>query len=223
MASMNLNGLTNGLVMKNKMNIGIFGGTFDPPHIGHQILAMEAYDELKLDKLFWVLEPQPPHKLGKKITPLDIRIEMVKAAIDEDQIFEFSSVDINRPGPHYVVDTMRIFRSLYPTADLAFIMGGDSLHDLPTWYAPQAFVDICDRIGVMQRPGEKIDIEQIEKRLPGISKKIHLIEAPLLEISSNQIRNLVRQNKPFRYYLPEAVYKIVIRYKLYHDADNNSY
>lgn len=203
--------------------IGIFGGTFDPPHIGHQILAMEAYDELQLDKLFWVLAPEPPHKLGERITNLEIRVQMVKAAIDEDRIFEFSTVDIDRPGPHYVVDTMKEFRTNFPDAELTFIMGGDSLHNLASWHMANEFVEECDRFGVMHRLGEKIELRQIERNFPGITKKIHFFEAPLLEISSNQIRRLVGQNKPFRYYLPEEVYKIVLENNLYHYSNKNGY
>jgi nicotinate-nucleotide adenylyltransferase len=89
----------------NKMRIGIFGGTFDPPHVGHLILAMEASDQLDLDQILWVLTPDPPHKKGKKITSLEVRIRMVKTAIDNDPGFTFSYVDINRPGPHYVLDS----------------------------------------------------------------------------------------------------------------------
>jgi nicotinate-nucleotide adenylyltransferase len=209
--------------MTIKERIGVFGGTFDPPHIGHQILGMEAYDELQLDQLYWVLAPQPPHKLGKRITPLDIRIEMVQAAIDEDHIFKFSSADIDRPGPHYVVDTMRAFQSQFPGAELSFIMGGDSLHDLPTWHAPHEFVDECDRLGVMHRPGERIDLKKIEMEIPGISRKVHFIEAPLLEISSNLIRKLVSERKPYRYYLPEAVFEIVLRNRLYLESEDNPF
>ena len=209
--------------MMSRERIGVFGGTFDPPHIGHQILGMEAYDELRLDQLYWVLAPQPPHKLGMRITPLDIRIEMVQAAIDEDRIFKFSSADIDRPGPHYVVDTMRTFRSQFPNAELSFIMGGDSLHDLPTWHASHEFVDECDRLGVMHRPGERIDLKKIEMEIPGISKKVHFIEAPLLEISSNLIKKLVSEKKPYRYYLPEAVYEIVLRNQLYLESDDKPF
>ena len=205
--------------MKDKRRIGIFGGTFDPPHIGHQILAMEAYDDLQLDKLFWVLTPDPPHKTGKKIAPLEIRIQLVKAAIDDDKIFEFSPVDINRPGPHYVVDTIREFRNEFPEAELIFIMGGDSLHNLAKWHHPHEFVNECDWLAVMHRPGEKIELMAIERAFPGITQKIHFIEAPLLEISSNLIRKLIQQKKPFRYYLPEQVYKIVLENHLY--LDNN--
>ncbi len=195
--------------------LGIFGGTFDPPHVGHLILAMEAYDQLNLDRVLWVLAPNPPHKLGKKITTLDIRIKMVKAAINDDPMFKFSSVDIDRPGPHYVLDTMRILREQNPDTHLSFIMGGDSLHDLHTWHEPDKFIQACDSLGVMHRPGEAINLDSIEKRFPQLSAKIEFIEAPLLEISSNQIRSLVSTCKPFRYYLPFEVYSIVKKHELY--------
>jgi len=212
---MNWFGPKNGMMMKNKPKIGIFGGTFDPPHIGHQILGMEAYDELKLDILYWVLAPNPPHKLGLKIAPLELRIKMVKSAIKHDKIFDFSSVDIDRAGPHYVLDTVKIFKNLHPESELFFIMGGDSLRDLHTWHEPQEFVNACDWLGVMHRPGDKIDLSDIEMAFPRITQKIKFIEAPLLEISSNQIRKLISAGKPFRYYLPPEVYKIIIDNNLY--------
>jgi len=202
-------------MIKNKPRIGIFGGTFDPPHIGHQILGMEAYAELGLDILYWVLAPNPPHKLGLKIAPLDLRIQMVRAAIKHDKIFDFSSADIDRPGPHYVLDTVKTFRKLHPDSELFFIMGGDSLRDLHTWHQPKEFVSECDWLGVMHRPGDRIELNDIETVFPGISQKIKFIEAPLLEISSNQIRKLISEGKPFRYYLPPEVYKIIIENELY--------
>ena len=197
--------------------LGIFGGTFDPPHVGHLILAMEAYDQLNLDRVLWVLAPNPPHKMGKKISPVEIRIEMVQAAIDEDEKFEFSRVDVDRPGPHYVLDTMRILHRQKPEAELVFLMGGDSLHDLPSWHEPDLFIQACDKLGVMRRPGEVINMTELEKRFPNISAKVEFIEAPLLEISSNQIRSLVSTSKPYRYYLPIDVYAIIQKRKLYLD------
>jgi nicotinate-nucleotide adenylyltransferase len=211
-----------GRLKGERERLGIFGGTFDPPHVGHLILAMEAYDQLKLDKVLWVLAPNPPHKLGKRISPLDVRIEMVQAAIQGDAIFEFSRVDIDRPGPHYVLDTMRILRGERPDADLVFLMGGDSLHDLSTWHMPDEFIQSCDSLGVMHRPGEVIRLEELEKRFPGISAKVEFIEAPLLEISSNQIRSLAMTGKPFRYYLPYDVYTIVEERKLYLNGSNDN-
>jgi nicotinate-nucleotide adenylyltransferase len=195
--------------------IGIFGGTFDPPHVGHQILAMEASDQLNLDKVLWVLTPDPPHKVGKEITQIDIRKLMVLAAIDEDPRFVFSSVDIDRPGPHYVFNTMKLLREEFLNFELVFLMGGDSLHNLPNWYKPEKFIGACDNLGIMRRPGENIHLRDLTHSLPSIEKKIKFIDAPLLEISSNQIRHLVYTKKPYRYYLPFEVYKIIEEMNLY--------
>ena len=197
------------------MRLGIFGGTFDPPHVGHLILAMEAFDQLNLDKVLWVIAPNPPHKQGKAITPIEQRIKMVLTAIDGDPMFVLSRIDIDRPGPHYVLDTMDLLHETYPTDDLVFIMGGDSLHDLPNWHEAQKFMEACSGIGVMHRPGEIIDLSRLSKQLPGIEKKVEFIEAPLLEISSNKIRELAFQKKPFRYYLPAEVYNQIREFNLY--------
>ena len=197
------------------MRLGIFGGTFDPPHVGHLILAMEAFDQLNLDKVLWVIAPNPPHKMGKPMTSIEKRITMVEAAIDEDEMFSLSRVDIDRPGPHYVLDTMLLMHEKYPDDCLVFIMGGDSLHDLPSWHEAQKFIDQCASIGVMRRPGEIIDLSHLEKELSGIKKKIEFIDAPLLEISSNKIRALAYKDKPFRYYLPSGVYDLIIEMGLY--------
>jgi len=201
--------------------LGVFGGTFDPPHVGHLILAMEAFDQLKLNKVLWVLTPDPPHKKGKKITKISIRIEMVEAAINTDPMFEFSRVDIDRDGPHYVVDTMKILHRMHQDSELVFIMGGDSLVDLPNWHEPHDFLKSCDKLGVMHRPGESIQLDELEKIFHGISEKVEFIEAPLLEISSNQIRQLAGSNKPFRYYLPSSVFQIVENNNLYIDDHEN--
>jgi nicotinate-nucleotide adenylyltransferase len=203
--------------MRNQ-RLGVFGGTFDPPHVGHQILAMEGADQLQLDQVLWVLTPDPPHKRGKKKTPIDIRIKMVKVAIQSDQNFTLSYIDINRPGPHYVLDMMKLLKKEHPNDELVFLMGGDSLHDLPMWYRPIEFIATCDKVGVMRRPGERITLGSIEEELDGISKKIEFIDAPLLEISSNQIRSLIRSGKPYRYYLPNDVYKIVEELRLYREV-----
>ncbi len=195
--------------------MGIFGGTFDPPHVGHLILAMEAFDQLHLDKVLWVLTPNPPHKVGKEITSPAIRFEMVEASIGDDPAFQLSRVDIDRPGPHYMRDTVDLLRLEFPAASLIFLMGGDSLRDLPTWHKPVDFVRSCDHLGVMHRVGEKIELDLLEKRIPGISHKVEFIEAPILEISSQKVRQLVSLGKPYRYYLLPSVFEIIQSKGLY--------
>jgi nicotinate-nucleotide adenylyltransferase len=202
------------------LRLGIFGGTFDPPHVGHLILAMEAYDQLHLDKVLWVLTPNPPHKIGKLSTAADTRLQMVSASIGDDPAFELSRVDFDRPGPHYMCETVNLLHQQFPAEELVFLMGGDSLHDLPTWYEPKKFVQACDRLGVMHRVGEKINLELLEKKLPGISPKVEFIEAPILEISSYKIRQLISLGKPFRYYLLPKVYEIIQTGGLYREIEN---
>ncbi len=195
--------------------LGIFGGTFDPPHIGHQILAAEALFQLELDKVLWVLTPDPPHKHNKTITPLPIRLEMVQAATAIFPGFDLSWVEMDRPPPHYAVDTVQLLKERYPEAQLIYLMGGDSLGDIPTWYTPQKFVAICDAIGVMRRPGDKIDLGWLESQIPGIAPKVQFLETPLIEIAASQIRSRIRQGKPFRFFLPQSVYKIIRENGLY--------
>jgi nicotinate-nucleotide adenylyltransferase len=193
----------------------VFGGTFDPPHIGHLILAGEARYQLGLDRVVWVLTPQPPHKRGLPISSTAIRLALLQAAIAGEPAFELSRVDIDRPPPHYAVDTLRLLRRQYPQAALIYLMGGDSLHDLPTWHDPAGFVQVCAALGVMRRPGDQVDLDNLAGGLPGLSEKLQMIDAPLIEIASREIRERAALGRPFRYYLPDAVYRLVMAQGLY--------
>jgi len=104
------------------MRIGVFGGTFDPPHLGHLILAAEASSQLKLDKLLWVLTPDPPHKRDQHLTPIEIRFELVKLSLMDDPTFEMSRVDLDRPGPHFTLDTVKLIKQEFPGADVFYLI-----------------------------------------------------------------------------------------------------
>lgn len=197
------------------LRIGIFGGTFDPPHIGHSILAAEACFQLALDRLIWVLTPIPPHKLNQWITPLEDRLALVEAAIENDPWFSLSRIEIDRPGPHFAVDTVRLLREQNPEAELIYLMGGDSLHDLPVWHRPVDFVNEVDGIGVMRRVSDAIEFEHLEGVLPGITKKVALIETPLVGVSASLIRERISQNQPYRYFVLPAVYDLIVARGLY--------
>lgn len=190
--------------------LGIFGGTFDPPHMGHLILAEEAFHQLGLDRVLWVLTPDPPHKQGHPVVSLENRLEMLQAALGEHPNFEISRVEIERPSPYYAVDTVRILKEQQPQARIIYLMGGDSLRDLPTWKKPQEFADRCDGIGVMRRYDDHIDMGALEGLLPGVSNKIIFVQAPLVDISASLIRTRIAQGGAFRYYLHPAVYNLVI-------------
>jgi nicotinate-nucleotide adenylyltransferase len=140
---------------------------------------------------------------------------MVKAAIEGNPVFKLSRVEIDRHPPHYAVDTVALLRAQYPEAELIYLMGGDSLRDLPAWHRPVEFVHACQALGVMNRPGVRVNIEYLEEQIPGIVKKILLFEAPLLEISASQIRQRVANGKPIRYFVPEAVHALICEYSLY--------
>ena len=195
--------------------IGIFGGTFDPPHVGHLILAAEAQSQLGLEQVLWVLTAGPPHKRGQPLAALQHRLDMLAAAIGDNPLFQVSRVDIDRPAPYYAVDTVRLLAQAFAGKDLIYLMGGDSLHDLPTWHRPHQFVEACGGIGVMHRPDDHVDLENLERVLPGILQKLLFVEAPLLEISSSEIRSRISQGRPFRYYLLPAVYAIIQDRKIY--------
>jgi len=193
------------------MRIGIYGGTFDPPHLGHLILADEARNQLKIDRLLWVLAALPPHKQQQGVSPLSQRLELVRAAIASEPCFELSTVDIDRPGPHYALDTVRIISEQFPGEEIINIIGGDSLRDLPNWHMPQQLIRACTWIGVMRRPDDNINLSALEKTLPGISAKALFLDIPRLEISSSQIRLRIAEGRPFRYYLPVPVFDLVVQ------------
>jgi nicotinate-nucleotide adenylyltransferase len=195
--------------------LGIYGGTFDPPHIGHLILATEAYVDLQFDRLLWVLTPVPPHKLDHPITPLEHRLAMLELAISDELDFELSRIEIDRPGPHYTVDTMRLLADLHPSAELILLIGGDSLRDLPTWHRPADLVAACHEIGVIRRPSDSVDLSAWERQVPGTQAKVRFVDAPLLDISSSDIRRRIRENLPFRYYLSPSVYEYIQKNQLY--------
>lgn len=204
------------------MRVGIFGGTFDPPHLGHLILAAEATSQLKLNKLLWVLTPDPPHKRNQKLTDIEIRFELVSLSLQDDPTFEMSRVDLDREGPHYTLDTVKIVRKQYQHAEVFYLIGGDSLHDFPNWHHAAELLQELDGLGVMRRPGDQVDMDELEEKLPGISTKVHFIEAPLLEIASHQIRRRVRRKRPYRYYVLPVVYQRIQQAGYYiDDTDGN--
>jgi nicotinate-nucleotide adenylyltransferase len=193
------------------MRLGIFGGTFDPPHLGHLLFAEEARYDLGLDQVLFVLTANPPHKTRQVISPLDYRLRLLKAAIKDNPNFVLSRIDIDRPPPYYAVDTVKILAKKRPEADLIYLMGGDSLVELPTWHDPQGFTQVCSELGVFKRPNFPIHLPEIEQKIPGITNKVRFITAPLLEISSSEIRSRIQQKQPFQYFLTHRVYELIVK------------
>jgi len=197
------------------LRLGILGGTFDPPHSGHLVLATEALKQLKLNTILWVLTPQPPHKPSQIITPWRDRFDMLGTMIRGHAFFELSRVEIDRPGPHYAVDTVRLLSTQFPQGRLIYLMGEDSLRDLPTWQDPVTFVKICHSLGVMRRPETELSLDALEVLIPDISSKLKFVDAPSIALSSSHIRQQIKSLRTCPVDLHPEVYNIIQERGLY--------
>lgn len=196
------------------MQLGLFGGTFDPPHLGHLILAEEARTQLNLARVLWLVSGQSPLKLDRPLSPVEARIEMVQAAIADNPHFVLSRVDIDRLPPHYTLDTLKILAKEFPRDEFYFIMGEDSLRDLPRWREPQEIIKRAT-LAVLKRPGNHFDMDDLESKIPGVSARVVWINAPQLEIASSEIQKRIREGKSVRYMVTEGVRRVIEERKLY--------
>ena len=198
------------------MRYGVFGGTFDPPHNGHLALAQAALEQLNLDRVLWVVTADPPHKQETPLTPVHDRLDMVTAAINGRPQFEVSRVDIDRPGPHWAADTVALLKQAKPGDELVYLMGSDSLRDLPSWGRPREILAKAT-LGVLQRPGVAVDLAQLERDLPGLSKKVAFVSAPHLAVSSHDLRQRVAEGRPIDDQVPAGVAALIRARGLYHN------
>jgi nicotinate-nucleotide adenylyltransferase len=198
-----------------KIPIGVFGGTFDPPHYGHLVIAEEARARLGLRRVIFLPTGQPPHKPDRVVTPVADRLAMVHLAIAGNPGFQLSRLDVDRPGPYFSADLLEMLQAeLGPTADLHFIVGMDSLGDFLTWHDP-ARVLRAARLVAATRPGYTCDLSGMEDAIPGAASRIVLLEAPALEISSTELQARVRACLPIRYQAPDAVARYIRQHGLY--------
>jgi nicotinate-nucleotide adenylyltransferase len=184
--------------------LGLLGGTFDPPHYGHLVLAETARVQLRLDCVLFVIAGRPPHKPGRPITPDSHRLAMVEVAIADNSAFAISRVDMDRPGPHYTVETLSLLRREYPEAELFFLVGGDSLAQFLTWRDPIGILRQA-RLAVMPRPGYEPDLATLEQILPDVHDRLAWLDAPYLDVSASDLRRRVREGLPIRYLVPPPV------------------
>ncbi len=204
-----------GRLSDSKNKIGLLGGTFDPVHLGHLILAEEALVQLELDFVLFLLTPFPPHKIVQEITDLIHRQRMLELAIQDNPCFRLSQIDIDRPPPHYAVESLVIVKELYVGSKVIYLMGEDSLRDLPRWHQPAQFLQNCDGIAVMRRAVNGDPLIDLEDKFTGIHQKVVFLNAPRFDISSREIRQRVSSGLPFRYFLPPLVYQYICEQRLY--------
>jgi len=185
------------------LRLGLFGGTFDPPHVGHLVVAQDVVDALHLDRLLFVPAGVPPHKLDREISPAEVRLEMVRAVTAGNPAFGVSDVELSRVGPSYTVDTLAHFRQLNPEAEIFFVLGADQAAAFDTWKEPERVASLATLV-VLAREGFRVP--------KGEFVPVHVTR---LDISATEIRGRVREGRSIRYLVPDEVRNIIEGNRLY--------
>lgn len=194
------------------MRVGIFGGTFDPIHIGHLILAETCREACRLDKVLFVIAGEPPHK-GKPRTSAKHRVEMVELAIAGHDAFEASEIELDRPGPHYSYETLERLAEERPGDELFFLIGADSLADLPGWRKPERICELASLV-VVNRPGTPDEVLSSYVPPEG-SKPFYHVTMPDVGVASRDIRRRVAEGHSARYLVPRAVEVYFQEHRIY--------
>ncbi|MBI4300699.1 MAG: nicotinate-nucleotide adenylyltransferase [Chloroflexi bacterium] len=198
------------------MKLGILGGTFDPVHVGHLIVALHLREALSLEKMLFVLAANPWHKTGHEITGVADRLAMLELALQGNPRFEVSRVDIERPGPTYSVDTIADLRLAYgPEATFLFFVGIDSLATLPTWHKPARLLETCQVVAMRRQGYHHVPWAELERELPDIRRRVRVVDVPQIDISSTDIRERVASGHSIRYLVPDAVHEYIESHCLY--------
>lgn len=202
---------------QDPIRYGILGGSFNPPHYGHLALAETARVQLQLTRVLFAPAGKPPHKPDRELTTSEDRVAMVRAAIADNAHFALSRVDVDRPGPHYTVDMIARLRAAYPhVTHWVFLMGEDSLHDLPTWRDPEDILAHVD-LAVMPRRSKRVDITDLTAKIPALEKQLTWLDIPPVNYAATDLRQRVRKGLPLRYFVPPAVEEIIRQRNLYRD------
>jgi nicotinate-nucleotide adenylyltransferase len=199
------------------MRIGIYGGTFDPVHVGHLILAEQAREQGRLDEVWFVPAAQQPLRTNA-VTPFRQRVEMLELAVAGNAAFRIDTIEGERPGPSYTADTLAELKCRHPQHELLFLLGGDSLESLPQWREPQRIVALAGLL-VMARAGVPLlGAEEVRRRLDlpaDVPLSLEVIDAPLIEVASSDLRRRVAAGRSVRYEVPRAVEAYVAEKGLY--------
>jgi nicotinate-nucleotide adenylyltransferase len=198
-------------------HIGILGGTFNPPHMGHLVMAQEALDQLDLDRVMLMPVAVPPHKEAGQDPGGAARVELCRLAVAGDDRFAVSTLEVERGGASFTVDTLRELHDLEPEHDLTFIVGGDMAQSLPAWREPEAILRLA-RLAVAEREG--VRREDIARRLDPLhdGDRVVFFDMPRIDVSSSSIRRRVAEGRPIRYLVPDAVAEAVAERGLYRQA-----
>ena len=226
------------------VRLGIFGGTFDPIHVGHLVLAEQCREQCQLDEVWFVPAALPPHKRGAIISPAKTRCEMIEFAIAGNPQFKLSRIELDRTGPSYTVTTLEQLHAEDPTRELFLLVGADSIRDLPTWYQPQRILELATVVAVNRGrdslAGEKgpsagaspshdsgsltASTSQLPSTSPMaslIAERVRFVQMPGIDISATDIRQRVSEGRSIRYLVPRAVEAYIREHGVYSKSDSS--
>jgi len=196
------------------VRLGVLGGTFDPPHYGHLLLAEQARELLGLERVLWVPAGDPWRKAETVISAGEHRVAMVSKAIEDNEAFEVDAREIERPGPSYTIDTLASVKEELPELEVVFLLGTDALIDLPNWRDAPRVVQLA-LLGAAARGGDRLDVAALDALLPGLSRRVVWFQMPRLDISASDLRERAAEGRSLRYFVPPAVEDYIVRHKLY--------
>jgi nicotinate-nucleotide adenylyltransferase len=198
------------------MRIGILGGTFDPPHNGHLAIASTALEKLKLGKILFIPSHRSPLKQRPDISPAEDRWKMLQAAINGEPHLSISDIELYRPGPSYTIDTLKALKARFQKGDeMFFLMGWDSLNDLPRWKQAPELVKLCTIVAITRPNTPEPDMKKLEKAIPGLTGHYILLDMTPVYISSSGVRDKVEKGISIKGLVPDAVEKYIYSHKLY--------
>lgn len=199
------------------LKTGILGGTFDPIHTGHLILAEEVKSRLGLDEIIFIPTGQPYYKADKTISPATDRLNMVKLAISGKPYFRVMDIEIKRSGPTYTADTLNDLKLILPEkTELYFILGWDNLEALPRWHKAPEIIRLCQLVAVPRIGQVKPDVDELDDKLPCLQQSLIMLSKPEVDVSSSLVRERVENGQGVEHLVPEAVAAYIKEHGLYH-------
>jgi len=191
------------------MDIGLFGGSFNPPHVAHLIVAEVARDQFGFDEVWWIPNANPPHKPHDELAEVDPRLEMTQRAVEDNPAFRVCDIEVERSGVSYTVETVRVLQEQRPDTDFALLIGSDSLDHFAEWHKPD---EIAERVPlvVYKRPGVIDAVPQSR-----FANHVRFVSAPVMEVSGTEIRSRCSADRSIRYLVPESVRAYIDEHELY--------
>lgn len=196
------------------MRVGVYGGTFDPPHVGHLLLAEQAREQLRLERVLWAPAGDPWRKSGRGVSSTEARVAMVRVAIEGNEAFAVCELEVAREGPTYSVETLDELHRQRPKDELVFLLGLDALLDLPNWHEPARLIELAS-LAVAPRGQAQPSAGELDRLLPGLTARLVWVKMPRVDVSGTELRRRAAEGRSLRYAVPDAVERYIREQRLY--------